>query len=57
MFSLLSSWFELLLAGLAVFLAVFSAGGLWTVLVTLAALLAVREALQMAASLKRYFLR
>jgi len=56
MVSFLSSWFEIILAGMAAFLVAFSSGGLWYILVALLALLALRELLQMAASLKRYFL-
>merc|ERR1719495_1117924 len=56
MISFLSSWFEIGLAGMAAFLIVFSSGGLWYILVALLIILACRELLQMAASLKRYFL-
>jgi len=54
--SLLSSWFELMLACMAGFLIVFGSGGLWYILVILLGLLCAREVLQMAASIKRYFL-
>ena len=56
MVSFLSSWFEIILAGMAAFLIAFSSGGLWYILVALLAVLVIRELLQMAASLKRYFL-
>ena len=56
MVSFLSSWFEIILAGMAAFLIAFSSGGLWYILVALLAVLSFRELLQMAASLKRYFL-
>ena len=56
MVSFLSSWFEIILAGMAAFLVAFSSGGLWYILVALLAVLVIRELLQMAASLKRYFL-
>jgi len=56
MVSFLSSWFEIILAGMAAFLIAFSAGGLWYILVALLAVLSCRELLQMATSLKRYFL-
>jgi len=56
MVSFLSSWFEIILAGMAAFLVAFSSGGLWYILVALLGVLGFRELLQMAASLKRYFL-
>merc|ERR1712142_402154 len=55
MVSFLSSWFEIILAGMAAFLIAFGAGGLWYILVALLGVLVFRELLQMAASLKRYF--
>ena len=57
MVSFLSSWFEIILAGMAAFLIAFGTGGLWYILVALLGVLAFRELLQMAASLKRYFLK
>ena len=56
MVSFLSSWFEIILAGMAAFLIAFGTGGLWYILVALLGVLVFRELLQMAASLKRYFL-
>ena len=56
MISFLSSWFEIMLAGMAVFLIILSSGGLWYVLVVLLSLLSVRELFQVTASLKRYLL-
>ena len=41
---------------MAAFLVAFSSGGLWYILVALLVVLGFRELLQMAASLKRYFL-
>ena len=54
MVSFLSSWFEIIISGLAAFLIVFSSGGLWYVLVILLSILATRELFQATASLKRY---
>ena len=56
MLTFLSSWFEIFLAGLAAFLLIFSSGGLWTVLILLLSFLALREVVQVTASLKRYLL-
>ena len=54
--SFLSSWFELILAAMAGFVAIFSSGGLWYILVILLSILAIREFFQATASLKRYIL-
>ena len=56
MVSFLSSWFEIIIAGMAAFLVIFSSGGLWYILVILLSILTVREVFQVTASLKRYIL-
>jgi len=52
----LSSWFEMFLAALVILVFIMGPGGLWYVLTILFVSLALREVLQMSASLKRYFL-
>ena len=56
MVTFLSSWFEIFLAAMAAFLLIFSSGGLWYVLIFLLSVLALREMVQVTASLKRYLL-